>query len=644
MAGPGEVDFARAVAGCDHGALAAALVHLTGDRCWVDGYAAYLAATRRPDGMSHEERASGREFVREAVQALSRRIPAEGVALPDPDDELLTEMMAAVTGLPVLPGYLPLLRDALGLSAGGHAPPRVAGTERGPHVVVVGAGMSGLFMARRLAAGGFPFTVLEKNSDIGGVWLDNRYPSAGLDTHPYLYSWSDTNDFEWARADAQRADILDYIRLSSDLEGALRGRVRFGTEVQAVEWCEEPPHWRLRLRQRDDLPAELRADVVVTAVGALSQPRIPDLPGLDRFAGRSFHTARWPADYEPDGCRIALIGNGSSGVQLGPVLADRAAHLIAFQRSPHWIHPRLPHEMGPITDLEQELRRSVPFYRGWHRFILFALADSIHDALVVDPEYPGPGPNERNDQLRAELEAYLRKEVGDDERLVAALTPDYPPYGKRMVIDSGWYRTLARPDVSLVTDPISEVTVSGVRTDQDLYEVDTIIFATGFHGTTFLWPLEVRGPSGSAYVDECGGWESVRAYLGVAYPGLPNFFTISGPNSGVGHGGSTTFTSERQASYIMKCLEWLRECGDAHTIECRPEACDRYNEELETALAGMVWSHRGLTSRYRSSSGRIVMNHPWRHVEYWNRTADVDHRAFHIQHSGRWSTHSTIHG
>ena len=255
-----------------------------------------------------------------------------------------------------------------------------------------------------------------------------------------------------------------------------------------------------------------------------------------------------------------MIGNGSSGVQLGRALAEQAAHLTAFQRTPHWI---VPNKMAQETISPDERRRlrEFPYYALWHRFIMFWTGGDLnYPSLVIDRDWPGPGINAENARTRDRLIRYIAEETGGRQDLIEALTPDYPPYVKRMVWDNDWYRTLTRPNVELCTSGIVSADETGVITaDGRHHDLDILVFATGFHGTRFLYPMEVRGRSGRTPAEVFGGDDEIRAYLGVAIPDFPNFFRISGPNSSVGHGGSSVFLSEMQAHYIQDCLRYLIE-------------------------------------------------------------------------------------
>ncbi|MGE3927388.1 MAG: flavin-containing monooxygenase [Lautropia sp.] len=612
----------------DSAALAAALVLRSGEMRWVESpwREVHLARNERrpypPDIY--------RSFLSEAAAALAADPAAgdrdggrAGGQRPACPDATLRRLCDALTGATLDDSYIAKLRDDLGLDEGdeGASAPSLAAS--GLRVAVIGAGMSGLHAATVLGQAGAEVFVLEKNAEVGGVWLENRYPDCGVDSHPFLYGWQQDMGGHWSRYDAKRAEILDYVRSHAE---PLRQRIRFGTEVVQAAWNEARLQWDLSLRSARGDEA-LSVDVIVCAVGALNRPKRPEIPGLDTFAGEIFHTANWPGDAVVKGRRVGLIGNGSSGTQVGSWIARNAAHMIAFQRSPHWIKPRSPDDCGPVGAGHSRLLDELPYYAGWYRFLLYYWqGDREFDALARDEAWRGPGPNRRNAELREQLIAYIRSEVGGRQDLVDKLTPDYPPYTKRMVIDSGWYRALASDNVSVVTEPIVRADDSALITaDGRRHALDVLVLATGFHGTRYFWPMRLRGRSGR-YLDERCDRDDVRAYLGLALADFPNLFCLQGPNSSIGHGGSATFISECQMHYVLRCLE--RMVGGGHrTVEVAADAVDRYNVQLEAAMQRMVWTTAGVRSRYRNEAGRIVMNHPWSLQQFWSLTRTIDDAA-----------------
>lgn len=329
-----------------------------------------------------------------------------------------------------------------------------------------------------------------------------------------------------------------------------------------------------------------------------------------------------------------MIGNGSSGFQVGPHLAATAAHLTSFQRSPAWTAPN-PRATSPVPDEVRWLLRHIPYYAEWHRFALYwSSGDAGYENLVVDPDWDGPGISAANEQVRRQLTTYIRSQVGDRPDLQAKLIPDYPPFTKRMVVDNGWLASLIRPDVELITDEIVEATPDGLLTaDGRHHELDVIVFATGFHGTRFLWPTEVRGRSGRTPAELAGHDDDIRAYLGTVMPDFPNMFSIFGPNSSIGHGGSAIHVAECQADYVAECIhEMIRH--DIRIMECRADVCAEYNHAIDRDLEKMVWTEPGVASRYRNQEGRIVTNHPWTLQHFWELTRrpnladyDIVHRS-----------------
>ena len=568
------------------------------------------------------------EIRAELVEAIER-LAAENRIIPvEPPADLLVQMMEVAVGQAVPEEYRPLFREEM--SFGGvdyrtvawRTPPDPARLAAF-HVVVVGAGLSGIAMAIKLQEAGIPYTIIEKNDEAGGTWLENVYPGCGVDTPCHFYSYAFETNCEWSEYFVKRDELLAYALRCVDKYG-IRNRIRFGEEVARADWDEATARWTIVTRRRDGSEAVLHANAFVTAVGALSRPAIPNLPGLTDFAGPWFHTAQWRRDVDLAGKSVAMIGTGASGMQTGPSVAPIAAHLTVFQRSPHWAI-RHPLYFAKVSPSVQWAMRHVPFYANWFRFQLFwAASDGFHATLKKDPAWDDGGRtlNRANADLRAQLIAHITAELGDRTDLLPKVVPDYPPFGKRMLRDNGWYQMLQRPNVDLVTGPVERVERDAVVANGTRHPIDVIVLATGFQAARMLWPMEIRGRDGVSLRDLWGD-DNPRAHLGLTVPDFPNFFMIYGPNTNLAHGGSAIFHSECQVRYVMLALrEMIEQRADVMAVRRPPY--EAYNARLDEALAQMSWAHPGVTNWYKNASGRVVMNSPWRLVDYRNMTAELD--------------------
>jgi 4-hydroxyacetophenone monooxygenase len=492
-------------------------------------------------------------------------------------------------------------------------------------VLVVGAGVSGLCAAYNLRRAGIPFVVLEKSANVGGTWWDNRYPGAGVDTPNHLYSFSFAT-YDWSMYFALRDELHSYLESVAD-RFDLRREVQFETEVMAMAYEADEQRWAVTVRRADGSTEVLHASVVISGTGIFNPLKYPDIPGLDRFEGPCFHTAQWPAGLDLTGKRVAIIGNGASAMQIGPEIQDTVASLTIFQRSPHWAAP-FEQFRRPVPESVRFLLREVPLYQSWYRMRLgWTFNDRIHPALQKDPnwEHPDRSLNAINDGHREYFTQYIHAELGDRTDLLDAVVPTYPPFGKRMLMDNGWYRMLRNDKVELVTDPITEVGADRVVTASgNEYEIDVLVIATGFDVLRFLTAFETRGRDGRR-LREVWDDDDARAYLGLAVPGFPNFFSLYGPNTQPGHGGSLIFVVEMQMRYIVDVLRAMVE-NDIGAIECRQDVHDEYNAKVDRAHENMVWTHPGMSTYYRNAKGRVVVNYPFRNVDLFEMTerADLD--------------------
>ncbi|TDB95486.1 NAD(P)/FAD-dependent oxidoreductase [Actinomadura sp. 7K534] len=595
------------------------LVQLTGDRRWLEP--PYRPTRPRglddnpTGGLSEHDQATVREA---AVDAVLRWRDGAPPALPMPDRDLMSRMMHLSVGEPVPPEYGLLLVDELTPPAAAEPPLQEAGFS----VAVIGAGVSGLLAAVRLREAGISCTVFERGDEIGGTWYYNGYPGAGVDTPSYIYSYS-FFPWDWKTHFGRRDDVLDYLRAMVRHYG-LSACIELRTTVSSAVYDAAAQGWSVTT-VRDDVSRTRRFDAVISAVGQLNVPAIPELPGLADFRGPVFHSSQWPADLDVTDKRVAVIGTGASAMQIVPAIAPRARHLTVFQRSPHWIAPSTDY-FGQVRPTVHFLMTHVPYYRAWYRWRLgWIFNDKAHASLKIDPEWPHPerSLNAVNDRHREHFTNYLREQLAGRPDLQAKALPNYPPFGKRMLLDNGWYAAIRRDNVSLEATHAAALTPSGVQSASGgEHPADVVVLATGFEALKLVQTVEIRGRSGQT-LRELWGDDDGWAYLGITTPDFPNLFFLYGPGTSSGAGGSYIFIAECQVNYIVSLLRQMRSRGLA-VAEVRREVSDEYNAKLDDAHAGMVWTHPGVRNYYRNNKGRVVTNSPWRFIDYWQMTRSPD--------------------
>jgi len=616
------LDEATAVANVP--TLACMLVQLTGDQGWIRGRFV-PSRTRGLDdnddgGLPLEVQAEVRQA---AAVELRKWFAGSDPALPKPSGELLREMMSVSLGEDIPAAYIPMIRHELDLVAESVVAEPSA-VPPGFTALIIGAGISGLCAAIELTKAGIPYTIVERSQELGGVWFENRYPGAACDVPSHLYSFSFA-PFPWSRYFAGSREIHAYLTDVAD-RFAVREHIRFGLEVVEARWDEARSAWEADVRRDDGSVETLRASMIVSGVGAFNKPRLPNIPGLDDFKGVSVHTARYPgAGIDLVGKSVVLVGNGASAMQVAPAIVDQVAALTVVQRTPQWVAP-FPKFGQSIPAALQRLLDTVPLYRRWYRLRLsWAFNDKLYDALTRDPNWDGGSKsiNKINDAHRRGLTAYMESELGEARHLLPKVLPDYPPFGKRMLLDNGWFRTLAQSKVTHVAGAVLCATERGVVTDDGVeHPADVIIWATGFDVVNLLAPMRVRGVDGVELHTEWDG-DDARAYLGTVVPGFPNFFCLYGPNTQFGHGGSLISVLERQMHYVMSLLGGMF-ARDGVAVEVRRNVYEDYNEAVDNAHASLVWSAPGVDGYYRNSKGRIVVNNPFRILEVWQRTETAD--------------------
>ncbi|MEE1824595.1 NAD(P)/FAD-dependent oxidoreductase [Streptomyces sp. BE20] len=475
-----------------------------------------------------------------------------------------------------------------------------------PHVrvAVIGSGFGGLGAGVRLRRAGITdFVILERADSVGGTWRDNSYPGCACDVPSHLYSFSFAPNAEWPRSFSGQPDIRAYLEKVTDVFG-LRPHLRFGTEVTEARWDDERAHWRIVTTA-----GRWTADAVVAAAGPLADPQIPDLPGLDTFPGKVFHSSRWDHDYRLAGQRVAMVGTGASAAQIIPAIQPQVGSLTVFQRTPAWVLPRRDRE---ITRLEKWLHGRLPATAKLRRGVLFALREVQVDAFVRRPG------------LLKVVQRLAERHLADgvaDPALRARLTPDYRIGCKRILLSNTYYPALAAANTEVVSSGLGEVRGSTlVAADGSEREVDAIVFGTGFHVTDIPVAARVFGAAGTSLADE---WkDGAEALRGSTVHGFPNLFFVIGPNTGLGN-SSMILMIESQLNYLIDALTTLRSTGAA-AMQPTARAQRRWNLELQHRMDRTVWTTGGCRSWYLDKSGRNTVLWPASTSSFRRATRRVD--------------------
>lgn len=477
------------------------------------------------------------------------------------------------------------------------APPETA------DVIIVGAGFSGVGAAIRLQQQtGLSFVILEQAPAAGGTWRDNTYPGCACDIPSHLYSFSFEPEPGWSRMYPRQQEIWDYLERLTDKHG-LRPAMRFSARAARAEYAEAGKGWTVTTADG----RVFRGRFLISAVGALSRPVLPNIAGLERFAGPAFHTAQWRHDVNLAGKRVAVIGSGASAIQAVPQIAPAAARLTLFQRTPPWILPKMDFA---IPGWARALFRRLPFARETFRRLIYLRAEAGAVAFT------------KNIKAMRTVERIGKRHIArhiKDPALRAALTPDYTPGCKRILIANDFYPAMARGNVSLVTEAITGVEPEGVRTaDGALHPADVLVLATGFNAADPLGDFQITGAGGRALRDVWGG--APHAYLGMMTAGFPNLFFMLGPNTGLGH-NSMIYMIESQIAFILDALAALDRRGAA-ALAPDPAAEAAYNAAIQARLANTVWA-TGCSSWYQTPDGKNVTLWPGFTFEYRRRTKRI---------------------
>jgi 4-hydroxyacetophenone monooxygenase len=661
--------------------LAMSLIHMTGDLSLLEHIAPHIRGAWEHLESIPPELAGD---IRDRMAACMVEMSQGGTpVMAQPSSQVIQKMMSAAVGEQVSEAYVPMLLEQVGLQVSdqhmlhlaqsvSHDEVQSGAKTNALHVAIIGAGASGLCAAIQLGKLGIPYTIFEKNAEVGGTWYENRYPGCAVDTPNHFYQFSFEPNNNWPNYFSQRDAIQAYLEHCAN-KYEVRQHIRFNTEVSSAVFDEATQTWTIQAtskttKQTTQQPSvratqqstararanhqetanttdhitrqiadkaesveHIQANAVICAVGQLNRPAIPKLPGLEQYQGQVIHTAQWPEQLDLTGKKVALIGTGASAVQVGPAIAAQVESLAVLQRSGSWV-VRRPNIDGVVSEDTKWVLNNTPFYAPWYRFQLFwAFGDGLFEALKIDPTWQGGSESISafNARLRESLMKHIRRELVGRDDLLKKVVPNFPPFGKRVLGDAGWYGMLKRDNVRLETGAIKQVHAKAIELeDGTMIDADILLMATGFQAGRMLWPMDIQG-RGGVTIRQKWGDDDPRAFLGITAPEFPNFFMMYGPNTNIGHGGSALFLAECQTRYFMGLLQALRN-KPIRSVECRQDVHDRYNQEIDHLLGQLSWSHPSVSTWYKNAKGRIVTNQPWSLLDYWRLTYEAKLSDYHL--------------
>ncbi|WP_375196266.1 NAD(P)-binding domain-containing protein [Sphingobium sp.] len=604
-------------------------VHLSGDEEMLDKFAPHFKSP-----YAYPPEAIPAELLVELREKLLHVLVTPGAAKQgEPSEALMHRMMSVGLAEDVEPEFLPLLFDQIGFRP---EAPRRDNPDRKPanpdfKVLVIGAGMTGMAAGIKLEEAGYDWVIIEKNEEVGGTWWENRYPGVGVDTPSHFYSFSFALNPGWHNYHPQGTDMFAYLKQVADDFG-LRENIRFNTRVEKLVWDDAAGVWNVTVRKSDGSEEVIRANAVINGHGPVNRLKWPTIPGLESFEGIRQHTATWDTSIDLKGKRVGIIGTGASAAQFIPAVADDVSELHVFQRSRHWVMPT-PAGEDIVSDGVKFAMRHIPHYLEWYRFrIYWYAADGLYPNVLLDPEWPKDSPSVSavNEAMRQFAIGHIERTFADRPDLREKLTPDFPVFSKRIILDRGTYfPTYLKPNVHLEQEGIERITPKGiVLKDGREIELDVLVCATGFDVANMMGQLEIVGVGGKRLRDEWGT-EDPRAYFGMLIPGFPNYFHTVGPNSAPNHAAGQNLISECQVHYAIECLDWLNE-RDKKALQPTVAAFDAWQKKVETQMVNMIWSHPRAFSYYNNSQKRNFLSWPWRLVDFWNECRGPRHADFEL--------------
>lgn len=622
-----DVDLEKIVAQAELPVLLAALAAALGDT-------SFLSSDLRPPltlvdtqphphgGMSPDQQERAKALALEGLRKLRDK---EITSVDMLEDDAVADLLGFLTG--GREHWHASLKHELDLAADKGGAPQWSFDEvadgRDFPVLIIGAGIAGIAAAYRYSQAGVPFTVVEDAPTLGGTWAKNTYPGVRLDTPTFGYSYSFAQRGDWPHQFAEGGDVLDYVRDVAERAGVVES-IEFSTRLVRLLWDEESRTWQATTRHSGGVERVRTFASVVSALGQLDRPNIPDFPGAELYHGVTMHSQEWSHDVDYRGKRVAVIGTGASAYQIVPALADEVSGLVLFQRSAPWMLPA-PNYHDGVSDTFTWLRRKVPHYAQWYRLwvTIQGIPGRMHTVTAEDGWQGAPlSVSAKNQEVREVLIDRLKEQFADRPEQLETAIPNYPPGAKRMLRDNGvWAAALKSERTTVVTAGIERFSEKGIIDKDGVeHEVDIVVFATGFKPSDYLDEVEVVGREGVEIHDFWKG--DARAYNGVTVPGFPNFFLIYGPNVGGVVAGSLHFMIERAVEFSLKAVHELLQRG-ASAIDVKPAALDRFVEWVDAGNRRMAWGQTYVRSWYQNAHGRVSQVWPYTNVEYWEATETV---------------------
>jgi len=591
-------------------------VHLSHDAAMLDRFAPHIASPFSGGGSKIPE-----ALAEELREKLRQVLVTPGAAREGaPPRALMVRMMSVGVAEAVADEFVPMVMEQSGFE---RFPARATLPGRtvppGFKVLVIGGGLTGLLAGIELGRAGYDWEIIEKNEEVGGCWWKNRYPGVGVDTPSHFYSYSFEISPEWTHYRPHGADMREYYRGIADKYG-LRDKTRFHTMVTELHFDQKAALWDVTVKDvRTGQTEVIRANAVFNAHGTTDRWHMPEIPGIETFKGVLTHSAGYDETIDLAGKRVGVIGTGASSAQIVATIAPQVSELTVFMRSRHWMINN-PETLREVTDEVKWLMRHVPHYKEWFRFRVFWFAaDGVYPNVLRDPDWPEDSPSVSavNEKLRQFAMGYMEQKMAGRPDLLKKLTPDFPVFSKRIVMDAGWFDALMMPHATLEDGRIARFTETGiVMSDGTEYTFDVVICATGFDHAKLSKDLRITGRDGHD-LDVDWADEEERAYMGTTIPGYPNYFMSVGPNAGPNHAGGLNIVSEAQVHYMIECLDAMLRRG-ARTIEPSQAAFERHNRRIDEQMKKMIWSHPKSHSYYQNSKGRPVGPWPFRLVDMWN--------------------------